>query len=100
MKKVINGIKYFFKRRLDVRRAKNFDIIGHLALYHFFYISTENDTFYVLQKDNRKALVLINKKQQYIELIYRSKLQSRFNFIPESPIVADVFMNLSMKNLK
>ncbi len=100
MKKIKQIVHNFVKKILDVKRSKNFDLSNHIAMHHDFHIHRINDDFTVYVKsDDNKLLFFLNKKSKYVELVHNKRLVSKYNFIPESPLVIDVFINLTLKNL-
>ncbi len=95
--KIKQKVKYFFKKLLDVKRSKSFDLDVHLE-YSGFYKSFEGSSFCTYQ--NGDFYVSVNKRTETIKLIQINKTLSKLNFVPESAIVLDVFLKLSLRNVK
>ncbi len=95
--KIKQKVKTFFKKLFDVKRSKSFDLDAHLE-YLGFYKSFENSSFCTYQ--NGDFYISVNKRTESIKLIQINKTLSKLNFIPESAIVLDVFVKLSLRNPK
>lgn len=95
--KIKHKTKSIFKRLFDVKRSKSFDLDAHLESLLFFK-SFENDKFCVYEKGNLS--IAINKESGKIRVIEDALTLSELNFIPESAIVLDMLVKLTLKNLK
>lgn len=86
--------KYLFKKTFDVKRSKSFDFDTHLG-YLGFYKSFENSSFCTYDKDD--FYISVNKINESIKLIHVNNTLSKLNFVPDSAIVLDIFIKLSLK---
>ena len=99
MKKIKQKIKSIFKKMFDVKRAKSFDFNTHLEFLDF-YLAFENDKFSTYQADDNDFLITVNKEFGRIRLIHRQRTLSELNFIPDSPMVLDIFVKLTIRNFE
>ncbi len=95
--KIKQKLKNLLKKVLDVKRSKSFDFDAHLE-YLGFYKSFENSSFCTYQ--NEDFYISVNKRIKSIKLIQINKTLSKLNFVPNSAIVLDIFVKLSLKELE
>jgi hypothetical protein len=92
-----NRIKKTFEKN-GVKRGKDFDFEKHLTT-HNFVLNTFNNSSRVYVHIQCKFLLIINLKSSTLSIVSKKTLVSKLNFIPNSQIFSDIYLNLTIKKL-
>jgi hypothetical protein len=92
-----NIIKKLFKKN-GLKRGKDFDFEHHLTT-HNFVLNTFSISSRVYIHKQCKFMLIINLKNSTLSIISKKTLVSKLNFIPNSEVFLDIYLNLTIQKL-
>ena len=90
-------IKKLFEKN-GLKRGKDFDFEKHLTT-HNFVLNTFDNSSRVYVHIQCKFLLIINLKSSTLSIVSKKTLVSKLNFIPNSEIFSDIYLNLTIQKL-
>ena len=90
-------IKKLFEKN-GLKSGKDFDFEKHLTT-HNFVLNTFSNSARVYVHIQCKFLLIINLKSSTLSIVSKKTLVSKLNFIPNSEIFSDIYLNLTIKKL-
>jgi hypothetical protein len=83
-------------KNADLKHGNNFDLDRHLAAYNFVVYSDKNN---IKIYTNNRVSILINNDKKTFQIINKTELINKLNFIPNSPLILDIIITMTLNNL-
>lgn|ERR1035437_876347 len=83
-------------KRADFKHVNNFDLDRHLAAYNFVVYSDKNN---IKIYTNNRISIFVNNDKKTFQIIHKTELINKLNFIPNSPLILDIIITKTLNNL-
>ena len=96
--KLKEKIKVFFGDK-GIRWRKDFNFEEHLVEAHNFTLNQSSDTVNIYTHNSYNFMLIVNFNESIVSVILKKSLVSRLNFIPNSEMFSDIYINLTIQKL-